>query len=295
MDLRKLETLIAVAEYGSFSRAALAVNLTQSAVSQQMSDLEHQLRIALFDRTTRPPRLTKVGRMYLETARSILNTHTLFMERHSRIGITGNLAIGAVRSALSAGLPEALHALKQNYPGLSLRLLGSGRLTTELTEEVKAGRLDTALVVGPPPESRDLLWKSYAIERFYVIAPRGTPGLSDSEVLLSAPYLRFVPTLPSEHQIDAVIERQGLELKAEMELDTFEAIVLMVSAGLGAGIVPGLYIPRARQQHLRVVPFGDHTLTRELGIIAKRQNKKIELISLLHTTLARIRRDKADA
>ena len=295
MDLRKLATFVATAEYGSFSRAAQAVNLTQSAVSQQMRELEQQLRITLFDRTARPPRLTKVGRMYLETARTILDTHMRFMERHSRIDITGNLAIGAVRSALSAGLPEALHALKQNYPGLSLRLVGSGRLTTELTEEVRAGRLDAALVVGPPrEESRDILWKSYASERFYVIAPRGTPGLTDDEVLMSAPYLRFVPILLGEREIDAILARKGLDLVAEMELDSFEAIVLMVSAGLGAGIVPGLYVPRAREHHLRVVPFGDHTLTRELGIIARRQHKKMALIDLLHATLSRLRRDQAE-
>jgi DNA-binding transcriptional LysR family regulator len=290
MDLRKLATLVAVAEYGSFSRAAQAVNLTQSAVSQQMGDLESQLRLPLFDRACRPPRLTRVGRMYVETARTILNAHDLFLERNSRAHIGGNLTIGAVRSALSSGLPEALHALKSSHPRLSLRLVGSGRLSSELTQEVRAGRLDAALVVGPPVENRDLLWKSYAVERFYVIAPPGTPGLTDDEVLSSAPYLRFVPILPGEREIDAVLERKGLKLVPEMELDTFEAIVLMVGAGLGAGIVPGLYIPRARVLNMRVLPFGDIGLTRELGIVMRRQEKKQDLIELLHSTLARVRR-----
>ncbi len=291
MDLRKLGTLVAVAEYGSFSRAAQAVNLTQSAVSQQMSDLEAQLRLPLFDRSCRPPRLTRVGRMYVETARAILDAHALFLERNSRTEISGTLTIGAVRSALTAGLPEALHALKSNHPRLSLRLVGSGRLTTELIQEVRSGRLDAALVVDPPADNRDLLWKSYAVERFYVIAPPGTPGLTDDEVLSAAPYLRFVPILPGEREIDAVLERKGLKLVPEMELDTFEAIVLMVGAGLGAGIVPGLYVPRARVQNMRVLPFGDIGLTRELGIVMRRQEKKRELIDLLHATLARVRRE----
>lgn len=294
MDLRKLATLVAVAEYGSFSRAAQAVNLTQSAVSQQMGDLENQLRLALFDRSCRPPRLTRVGRSYVETARAILASHALFLERHSRVEASGNLTIGAVRSALSAGLPEALHALKVSHPRLSLRLVGSGRLTTELMQEVRAGRLDAALVVGPPDEDRDLSWKSYAVERFYVIAPHGTPGLTDDEVLSSVPYLRFVPILPGEREIDAALARKGLRLVPEMELDTFEAIVLMVGAGLGAGIVPGLYVPRARVQDMRVLPFGDHTLTRELGIVTRRQEKRNELIELLHQTLARVRLSKMD-
>lgn len=294
MDLRKLATLVAVAEHGTFSRAAQAVNLTQSAVSQQMSELENQLRLPLFDRDTRPPRLTRVGRAYVETARAILDAHALFLERHSRVEVSGSLTVGAVRSALSAGLPEALHALKVNHPRLSLRLVGSGRLTSELTREVRAGRLDAALVVGPPTEDRDLLWKSYAVERFYVIAPPGTPGLTDVEVLSSAPYLRFVPILPGEREIDAVLARKGLKLVPEMEIDTFEAIVLMVGAGLGAGIVPGLYVPRARVQSMRVLPFGDRTLTRELGILTRRHDKKADLIDLLHATLERVRRNRGD-
>lgn len=291
MDLRKLATFVAVAEYGAFSRAAQAVNLTQSAVSQQMRDLESQLRLPLFDRSCRPPRLTREGRMYVETARTILDAHALFLERNSRTEISGTLTIGAVRSALTAGLPEALHALKSSHPRLSLRLVGSGRLSAELIQEVRTGRLDAALVVGPPPDSRDLLWKSYAVERFYVIAPPGTPGLTDDEVLSSAPYLRFVPILPGEREIDAVLERKGLRLVPEMEIDTFEAIVLMVGAGLGAGIVPGLYVPRARVQNMRVLPFGDIGLTRELGIVMRRQEKKRDLIDLLHATLARVRRE----
>jgi DNA-binding transcriptional LysR family regulator len=79
-----------------------------------------------------------------------------------------------------------------------------------------------------------------------------------------------------------------------MERDTFEAIVLMVGAGLGAGIVPGLYVPRARIQDMRVLPFGDRTLTRELGIVTRRQEKRNELIELLHQTLARVRLSKMD-
>ncbi|SBW02199.1 putative RuBisCO transcriptional regulator [uncultured Alphaproteobacteria bacterium] len=294
MDLRKLQTFVAVADFGSFSRAAQAVNLTQSAVSQQMVDLEHQLHVALFDRSTRPPRMTRAGRAYVETARAILDSHALFVERYGRAQVSGTLTIGVVRSALSAGLPEALHALKVSHPRLSLRLVASGRLTTELTQEVRAGRLDAALVVGPPAADRDLLWKSYAVERFYVIAPPGTPGLTDGEVLSSAPYLRFVPILPGEREIDSVLAKKGLTLVPEMELDTFEAIVLMAGAGLGAGIVPALYVPRARLQDMRVLPFGDHTLTRELGILTRRPEKKGDLIDLLHKTLTRVRRAKSD-
>lgn len=294
MDLKQLETFVAVAEHGSFSKAAQAVNLTQSAVSQQMRDLEQQVRIALFDRRVRPPRLTREGRLYVDTARAILDAQARFMERFGHGRLAGKLTIGAVRSALSLGLPEALHALKENHPHLSLRLLSSGRLTNELIAEVRSGSLDAALVVGPPSEARDLFWRAYASERFYVIAPANTPGLTDCEVLASAPYLRFVPILKGEQEIDGYLTRQGLNLASEMELDTFEAVVLMASAGLGAGIVPALYVPRAREHRLRVLPLGDPSLIRELGIIARRPTKKLEMIELLHATLARVRREKAE-
>ncbi|WP_224767562.1 LysR family transcriptional regulator [Paracoccus yeei] len=68
MDTRQLKTLLAIIESGSFSRAAEAVHLTVSAVSQQIQALEQEVGAPLFDRTSRPPRLTAAGQQMVELA-----------------------------------------------------------------------------------------------------------------------------------------------------------------------------------------------------------------------------------
>ena len=287
MDLRKLESFVAIANFGSFSKAAKAVNLTQSAVSQQIREIENELGVLLFDRDTRPPRLTRQGLTYLDTARAMLRLHRSFVESHGRRDVKGTLVVGAVRSALTAVLPNALRVLKQSFPYLTLRLINSGRLSKDLTQDVRHNQIDAALIVGPPENTGELFWRTYAIERFFVIAPKDMPGATGTELLSNGPYLRFVPNLAIEHRIDREMEKRNVTVVPEMELDTFESILLMVSAGLGVGIVPELYTRSADLDRIRFVPFGDPTFYRELGIITQRRCGKMVLVEALLSALVR--------
>lgn len=280
-----MESLVAIAEHGSFSKAAKAVNLTQSAVSQQIRELENLLGVPLFNRDTRPPKLTRHGRAYVETARAMLALHRSFIETHCHADVRGTLVVGTVRSALTGVLPTALRSLKQTFPHLTLRLINSGRLSNDLTQDVQTGQLDAALIVGPPEADGDLFWRSYAMERFFVIAPADVPGTTDVDLLSGGPYLRFIPNLPIERRIDREIEKRNLDIVPEMELDTFESILLMVSAGLGVGVVPELYIRGAALERIRAVPFGDASFYRELGVITLRRSKKMPLVEALLSAL----------
>lgn len=146
---------------------------------------------------------------------------------------------------------------------------------------------NAALIVGPPENTGDLFWRTYAIERFFVIAPKDMPGTTDIELLSNGPYLRFVPNLAIEHRIDREIEKRNVTAVPEMELDTFESILLMVSAGLGVGIVPELYIRSADLDRIRFVPFGESTFYRELGVITQRRCRKMMLVEALLSALVR--------
>src|SRR6056297_3621877 len=110
MDLSQLETLIAVAETGSFAAAATRVNLTASAVSQKIQALEAEFGVKLFDRRTRPPRLNAKGEEVLRAARQ-----TLRLMSETRLAITGGrtvgvLKIGAIRTLSMRLAPMALAA-----------------------------------------------------------------------------------------------------------------------------------------------------------------------------------------
>lgn len=292
MDLRKMATIAAIADLGSFSRAALAVNLTQSAVSQQMRELEAGLGVVLFDRESRPPKLTADGRAYVAIARAVISEHRNFIAARSRSQLSGTLTVGAVRSALNLTLPKAIRSLEKNYPLLHLRLLNSGKLSVDLTTDIRKRQIDVALIVGPPVDDSDVVWRPYAMERFFVVAPTGTKGSTAEELLLAGPYLRFVPNLPIEQRIEKELERRNLRLESHMELDTFESILLMASEGLGVGIVPERYVGGADGRKVRFASFGGPGFFRELGIVYKIECEKVSLIDLLFSEL--VKSDFAD-
>ena len=106
MDTRQLKTLVAIAEHGTFSRAAERVLLTPSAVSQQIHALEQEVGVPLFNREKRPPTLNLQGLQLLETAKQILGLVDEVKGAIEGKRTTGTLNIGAVRTSAS-GPPSA--------------------------------------------------------------------------------------------------------------------------------------------------------------------------------------------
>jgi DNA-binding transcriptional LysR family regulator len=280
-----MATITAIADFGSFSRAAEAVNLTQSAVSQQMRELESLLNVSLFDRESRPPKLTADGRAYVAIARNVLAEHKNFVATRSRDQLKGTLTLGAVLSVLNYTLPKAIKSLEKSYPKLRLRFVDSRQLSRDLVERVRGGEIDVALIVGPPEDASEVVWRPYAVERFFVIAPADTQGTTAEELLRSGPYLRYVPNLPIEHLIEKEIARKNINPEVHMELDTFENIFLMASSGLGVGVIPERYAKSADLGQMRLAPFGGPTLFRELGVVYHMDCEKTPLIDVLFSEL----------
>ena len=144
MLIRHLETFVAIVETGSFHAAAAKMNITQSAVSMQIKNLEAHLKIELFERSVRPPRLSNSGRLALDNARQIVALYGE-LKRASPVSsqMTGSINIGTVPGA-SFLLPDAIKTLIKSYRQLKLRV--TSNLKYELTDKIINGKLDTALL-----------------------------------------------------------------------------------------------------------------------------------------------------
>src|SRR3712207_293263 len=119
MDIRQLKTFIAIAEHGTLAKAADAVGLTPSAVSQQIQALEGEVGAGLFDRSTRPMTLNSYGLQMLEAAHNLVRSADDVIDAISGKAIAGTFTIGSVRSSALSLLPRALVALKAEYPDLT--------------------------------------------------------------------------------------------------------------------------------------------------------------------------------
>ena len=152
MSLRALRTLVAIAQHGSFARAAEAVHLTQSAVSLHIRGLEEEFNAPLFDRSRRLPVLTEAGHLGLERAGEILALYDSIAAELGEDGeLRGRLRVGAIHTALAGVLPSALAGLNAEHPHLRVNV-ASG-MSAELATRGEAGELDAAVTPGPvkPP------------------------------------------------------------------------------------------------------------------------------------------------
>jgi DNA-binding transcriptional LysR family regulator len=155
MELRHLRYFVAVAEELNFRRAAERLRVAQPALSSQIKNLEQELGVKLFDRTTRSVSLTPTGQIFLGEARGILGAtaHAEQLVRKAELGLVGTLRVGVITPATGPLLARVLRHFHQKFPGVQLSL--SALTTTEQLKRLRAGELDAGLL-RPPVVSLDL-------------------------------------------------------------------------------------------------------------------------------------------
>lgn len=285
MDLRKLMSFVAVAELNSFTAASKSMNLTQSAVSQQVKDLERELGYKLLDRNTRPINLTKEGAELVVVARQMLSLWQSLKSKQEKLDLAGSIMLGYIRSAITDNLAQALYSTMQKHPKVTIQLIYTKGITKLLAKEVAKGKIDAALGVAPVDLPKGTFWRTYSTEKYFVVSPMHYKGKTDESLLTQGPYIRFKPHLLAETVMDREIKRRGIKVKRIMELDDYESILVMVENHLGVGIVPEHYLAKERFTKLKCVPFGLPPLMREGGIIAKMDNSQNPLVDLLWESL----------
>ncbi|HEY8835533.1 MAG TPA: LysR family transcriptional regulator, partial [Chthoniobacterales bacterium] len=142
MEIRHLRYFLAVAEAGSFSRAADRLGISQPSVSQQMRDLEAGLRVSLFQRRGKRILLTPAGQIFQEHARAILrHLENFLQELTSEPGqLRGALHVGVVPILNVALMPPLLGLFAANHPGISLTVEEIS--STEIETAIEEGRMD---------------------------------------------------------------------------------------------------------------------------------------------------------
>jgi DNA-binding transcriptional LysR family regulator len=284
MDTRQLKTLIAIDTHGTFAKAGDVVGLTPSAVSQQVHALETELDVILFDRSSRPPKLTPQGMQVLEMAKDILRAEEDAKANLKGDRIAGTLMLGSVRSSALNLLPKAIVQMSIQYPELKTNLRVS--LSAMLIADVAGGRLDAAVVaehLGIPPALR---WSPFLREPLWLIAPKGTAHSDPLRLLNEEPYIRFRSAVPLANLIDTEISRLGIVTQDIAEIDTIGSIVTCVRQGLGISVVPHVALQEPEDLDLVRLPFGQPQLTRQIGIVERTVSPRGEIIARMHETLA---------
>ena len=273
MSIRQFRALQAIGEHQSFARAAAALNLTQSAISMQIAALEAALGTALFDRRRRPPQLTRSGRIALRHAQAIVAQHDELLEAIAAVrAYRGEFRLGAIPTVQTSLLPEGLLRLRRQNPQLTVSIVSG--LSGDLLETTRSGEVDASLMRRPRDLDPALEWREIARQKIVVIAPPGSRESTPEEVFAAYPYIRFNRQAWVAPLIEQRLAKLGLAPRTQTELESIEAIYMMVGLGLGASILPDVGIAAFAAEGLRVLEFGEPALCRDVGLISRRDLTK---------------------
>jgi DNA-binding transcriptional LysR family regulator len=279
MNIRHLETLLAIADSGSFAAAAERVGVTQSAVSMQMKTLEEELGAALFDRARRPPTLNETADGLLSRVRELVRLSEDIRSATGGGVARGRLRLGIIPTAATGLVPAALARLAERAPDLRIRV--ESGLSSDLVRRVAQGALDAAVVTETPRMERGLVINLIQEEPLVVAAPIAAPGRTDRDLLRALPFVRFNRRTGVGRVIDTALRHRRIAVAEAMELDSIEAILAMVSGGLGVAVAPAGSVTEALQETVRTVPFGAPPTVRRIALIERERADAQASISLL--------------
>ena len=287
MSIRRLKTLIAIAETGSFTDAADVVSLTPAAVGQQIKGLEEDLGIAIFDRNKRSPQLNPLGLALVPRARELIHAYDhLIADLTDESFNIQELTIGAVDTVMAGLVPKVLANLQREYGHIHIRVVPG--LSGDLYPQVDRGTLDAAIISEPRQVYDHLRWRPFAEEPLLVIAPPHALSDDPVELLESFPYIRFSRLAWVGEQIDEWLIGQQVRINESMELTTLESISTMVSYGLGASIVPGHCVPPPSSPGLKRVPLHPPARPRRLGVLSRRDSGVFRMIDIFLADIVRV-------
>jgi LysR family nitrogen assimilation transcriptional regulator len=239
MELRQLESLVAIADSGSFSRAAVALNLAQPSLSRQIAALEAELGQRLLVRTGRGVAPTAAGAGLLVHARSMLETSRRARDelRDLNANPSGRVVVG-LPPRVAMGLSAALvRGFRERFPRAVITVLEG--LSLGLRESLIAGRLDLALLFDPLP-SPQLKYEPLMRERLLLVAPPGSRLPPRASLASLAGYPMVLPSAPNAIRglVDRFLAPRAIALNVLAEVGAVQTALTLVARGLGCTILP---------------------------------------------------------
>ncbi|WP_454915398.1 LysR family transcriptional regulator [Xanthobacter sediminis] len=256
MDLRFLQSLVAVVETGSIAAAARREKLTAAAVSQRVQALERELGCDLLARTAHAARPTEACLALLPRARRIISEAALLRDDIAGGALSGELVVGAISTMLTGLMPGALDRLARTAPGLRLQLVPGSSL--QLYELLARGTLDAAVLVAPPfALPKGLVAHLLRTEPLVLLAREEVAPEEVDAAIGAAPFVRYDPASWGGRLAADYLKAKGLFPEVRCDLDALETIALLVARGMGHALVPLWPGLEAAGVHICPVPDAD--------------------------------------
>jgi len=291
LTLKQFRYFEALARHGHFRRAAEACGISQPALSMQIKELEAEVGIELFERSSRRVRLTGFGEEFALRIRGILRSIDELedLARASQGRLVGRLRIGVIPTVAPYLLPTLLGNLSRLYKGLDIHVRETQ--TPRLIQELEEGRLDAAIVALPVSEPAftevTLLTESFVLVR---------PGHEEGKPVPGPDMVREMRLLLLEEGHcfrDQALSFCNMDGRAAPPRDYLDAsslstLVQMVDAGIGITLIPEMAVAlETRSASVCVARFRDPQPSRTVGMIWRKTSPLAEQLKQISEVVRR--------
>lgn len=287
MNAKQYKYVLTLAQEGSFSKAADVLNITQPSLSQYIKKIEKQIGLELFDRTNGDLRLTDAGRVYVETARKVLDLEHQMDGKLTdlRSYKAGSIIIGAAPYRAASMLPIIASSFQKLYPGMHLAVIEG--TTSELADGMEHGEYDLCLTM-LPVDSGLFSYEKVLEEELVLAVPASyqtlpcIPGSKrecvDIEALNNKRLVMLTNGQFMQNQLNSLILSHHLNVTPAAVVKSLEAQIEFVKAGIGMALMPSGIERFCSHHEVKLYSFVQKLPSREV-IVMWRKDRKLSKIA----------------
>jgi LysR family nitrogen assimilation transcriptional regulator len=288
MELHQLKAFLAVAESGTFSRAALRLATTQPILSRKVKLLEEELGTELFHRNGRGVVLSEAGKLLEQYARGILDTTESARTAIQALGVSpvGQVVIGMPSSIATVLAVDLINEFRKAYPNVQLKIMEgySGHVMDWLT----TGRLDVAVLYDTPGLRVNTLHTDPVLtDELFLIGPENDRARLGSGPVQVARLAQIPLVLPSRPHgirvlVDEALAQLGLAANVQLEIDAMHTMLSLAEKGLGYTVLSvSSVLELLRARRVRIWRLVEPTITRSLVIATGTQRPSTKPVRAL--------------
>jgi len=274
MQIESLKVFCDLAETESFTKAAQLNEVTQSAVSQQISSLERLFKALLIERSKKKFRLTKEGNVLYDYSKQVI---AIYDGLHTKLKETKDLISGTIRVATiySIGLhdlPPYLKKFLKSYPTVNVHI--EYRRANQVYEDVVGNVVDLGLVAYPTRDSKVEIVPLRKDKLVLICCPQNPLAKNKSarlKAIAGHKFISFEPDIPTRKAVDKILKEHGVHVQIAMEFDNVETVKRAVEIDAGVAIVPqGTVTQEVHKSTLAQISLEDGDFFRPLAALYKK-------------------------
>jgi DNA-binding transcriptional LysR family regulator len=290
MHIDMLKIFCDLVELESFSRTAEKHLLSQSAVSQQLAQLELAHKIQLLDRKKRPMELTAAGRLFYDACKDIVGRYEQLKSELNTLQkpSAGRINVAAIYSIGMHTLPDYVKKFMVKYPDVNVHIEYFN--PNKIYELVLTGEVDIGLVAVPKRDKRLEVFDLEDEPLVLACSPKH-PLAGESQIDIHKVqferFIAFEKDTPTRGWVDSILQRYNIVVRPVMEFDNTETIKRAIEINAGISILPeNTIVQEVSSRTIKAIPFLNERFFRPTGIIV-RKDKILGLASRYFIELLR--------